>query len=314
MNSVLYAIEAYSLSKVYPRRGQPPVRAVSDVSLAIPQGQIFGLLGANGAGKTTTIKILCGLVIPSSGTVTIAGHMLHTARGAALAQVGAVLEGARNVYWQLSAWENVLYFGRLKGLRGAILRERAADLLAAMNLYDRRRDPVGRFSRGMQQKVAIACALAADPPVLLLDEPTLGLDVHAARAIQGLLVELAYEQGKTIVLTTHQLAIAQEICERIAIIRAGELLTDQPTDQLLGAFREDYYEIRIAGRVSVADGENWHGLRVEWAEDHTCLKGPVADSEALYGVLGHLRDLKLPLVAVSRAEPTLEDVFIRLSE
>lgn len=311
--SMTHPISAQSLSKTYARRGAAPVQAVRDLTLSIPGGHIFGLLGANGAGKTTTIKILCGLVIPTAGTVHIGGYDLARARGAALRQVGAVLEGARNVYWQLSAWDNVLYFGRLKGVSGPALKDRAASLLTAMGLYDRRREPVGRFSRGMQQKVAIACALAADPPVLLLDEPTLGLDVHASRAIKDLLLTLARDHGKTVVLTTHQLSIAQDICDRIAIIKDGQLVADHNTAALLDRFRVDHYEIRLAGTLSAEDAATW-GLAATYADGQTCLTGPLPDQDALYAVLDQARARGLALLAVSMVQPSLEDVFIRLSE
>src|SRR6266498_1128954 len=142
--------------------------AGDEVSLEVPRGQVFGLLGPNGAGKTTTIKMMTGLVTPTSGTVLLGGYDIATRRSRAVQQVGAVLEGSRNVYWSLSAWQNLLYFGRLKGLRAAEIKPRAERLLTDLDLWDRRDETVGSFSRGMQQKVAIAAALITDPPIILL--------------------------------------------------------------------------------------------------------------------------------------------------
>src|SRR5262245_55074878 len=188
------AIEIASLTKVY-GRGRTTVRAVDDVSLSIPAGEVLGLLGPNGAGKTTTIKLICGLVSPTAGRVRLEGYDIGRQRSRAVLQLGAVLEGGRNVYWSLSAWQNLLYFGRLKGLRGDEIRPRAGRLLRDLGLWEVRHTQVGGFSRGMQQKVAVAAALITDPPILLLDEPTIGLDVEAARTVKDWIVALAREQG-----------------------------------------------------------------------------------------------------------------------
>ncbi|GAA2769793.1 ABC transporter ATP-binding protein [Nonomuraea dietziae] len=238
-------IEIEALTKMY---GSAQVRAVDEVSLHIPAGSVFGFLGPNGAGKTTTIKMLAGLLTPTSGQVRLGGFDVVRQRSAAMAQFGAVLEGSRNVYWSLSAWQNLMYFGRLKGLRKAQVSERAEDLLSGLGLWERRDDKVGGFSRGMQQKVAIATALIADPPIVLLDEPTLGLDVEATRVVKDWIAELARELGTTILLTSHQLDVVQELCDRVAVIRRGRLVADLPTRELLAGFRErDKYEIRIEG-------------------------------------------------------------------
>ena len=227
------AIEVRGLAKSYRKRGRPPVHAVKPLDLVVPQGQIFGFLGPNGAGKTTTIKMLCGLVAPDAGEARLNGHDVHRQRSMAMRQIGAVLEGTRNVHWRLSAWRNLQYFAGIKGCAGAEFRKRAEWLLRELELWERRDDMIHAFSRGMQQKVAIACALIADPPIVLLDEPTLGLDVQAARTVKEWILRLARERGKTVVLTTHQLDMAEEVCDRVAIMRRGELIADQPVHELL---------------------------------------------------------------------------------
>src|SRR5262245_36279318 len=243
------AFELTALSKVYDRGQETPVHAAQSLSLSVPAGQVVGLLGPNGAGKTTTIKMMCGLVTPTSGRVQLNGYDVASERPMAVRQVGAVLEGARNVYWQLSAWQNLLYFGRLKGLSRRLIVPRAESLLRSLDLWERGHQAVSGFSRGMQQKVAIAAALITDPPILLLDEPTIGLDVQTARTVKEWIAQLAHEQGKTIVLTTHQLALAQELSDRIAIIDHGRLLTDLPVRELLARFRQEIYEIRLGGSL-----------------------------------------------------------------
>jgi ABC-2 type transport system ATP-binding protein len=241
------AIEANQLSKSYRKRGRPPLHAVWPLDLKVPAGQIFGFLGPNGAGKTTTIKMLCGLIAPDSGQVRLNGLDLHRQRGAAMRQIGAVLEGTRNVHWRLSAWQNLRYSAGIKGCSGAEFETRATALLQDLDLWDRRTDMLQTFSRGMQQKVAIACALIADPPIVLLDEPTLGLDVHSARTVREWIAKLARERGKTVVLTTHQLDMAQEVCDRVAIMRGGSLIADEPISDLLALFRgeERYVTVRV---------------------------------------------------------------------
>jgi len=179
------AIKIESLSKTFRSRGGNEVEAVSRLDLTVEPGQVFGFLGSNGAGKTTTLKMACGLVMPTTGTVRLNGYDVSRQRGQAMQQIGAVLEGTRNVYWRMNAWQNLLYFGRIKGVSASkLLKARAEQLLRELDLWERRKDPVGEFSRGMQQKVAIAAALIADPPIVLLDEPALGLDVQASRTVQ----------------------------------------------------------------------------------------------------------------------------------
>jgi len=306
------AFELTGLSKVYQRGKGTMVRAVDNLSLSAPAGQVVGLLGPNGAGKTTTIKMMCGLVAPTSGRVQLHGYDVAKARPMAVRQVGAVLEGARNVYWSLSAWQNLLYFGRLKGLSRRLIVPRAESLLRSLDLWERRHQTVGSYSRGMQQKVAIAAALITDPPILLLDEPTLGLDVQMARTVKDWIARLAHEEGKTIVLTTHQLALAQELGDRIAIIDQGRLLTDLPVRALLDRFRQDLYEIRLGSPLAPSASPWLDGFSLTSEDGKTRIRGPIPDQARLYDLLTQIRAQNLPLLAVEPVEPTLEDVFVQI--
>ncbi len=312
--SVPPAIAITDLSKVYYRGKGIPVQAVDHLSLMIPAGQVVAFLGPNGAGKTTTIKMLGGLVTPTSGQIHLNGYDVGRERAMAVRQIGAVLEGARNVYWQFSAWQNLLYFGRLKGLPRKAIAPRAEQLLRSLDLWERRHQTVGGFSRGMQQKVAIAAALIADPPILLLDEPTLGLDVQAARTVKEWIRQIVHEQGKTILLTTHQLAMAQEVSDRVAIIHQGRLLADLPVRDLLSRFRQDLYEIRVGSPLDPAAGAWLDGLTVTSADGESRIRGPIPDQARLYDLLERLRAQHLPLIAITPAEPNLEDVFVKLLE
>ncbi|GAA3609718.1 daunorubicin resistance protein DrrA family ABC transporter ATP-binding protein [Nonomuraea rosea] len=296
-------IEIEALTKVY---GSAQVRAVDEVSLSVPAGSVFGFLGPNGAGKTTTIKMLAGLLTPTSGRVRLGGHDVVRKRSAAMAQFGAVLEGSRNVYWSLSAWQNLMYFGRLKGMRKAQIKDRARDLLTELGLWERRDDKVGGFSRGMQQKVAIAAALIAGPPIVLLDEPTLGLDVEATHTVKRWIAELSRELGTTILLTTHQLDVVQELCDRVAVMRKGRLVSDLPTRDLLASFRErDRYEIRVEGAAPP-------GFDAVAGEGVSTISVRVSDPAEVYAVVDRLRAHGAVLESLTQVQPDLEDVFLAL--
>jgi len=305
------AIELSGLTKRY-RRGKGLLTAVNDLTLSVPSGQVIGLLGPNGAGKTTTIKMACGLIRPTAGTIRLGGYDVARRRADAVRQIGAVLEGSRNVYWPLTAWQNLMYFGRLKGLRGAEIKPRAQRLLTGLGLWQRRNETVGSFSRGMQQKVAIAAALITDPPILLLDEPTIGLDVEAARTVKDWIAHLAADEAKTIVLTTHQLPIVQELADRTTVIRNGEIIADLPTRELLSRFAEDRFEVRVAGPLNGFAGKLPAGARAEADADTTRVLLRDADQARLRHFLDDLRAKDFPLVSVTQAQPDLEEIFLQL--
>ncbi len=303
-----------AVTKTYPRKGKEPVRAVDNLDLTIPEGGIFGLLGPNGAGKTTIIKMICGLILPDSGEVRIGDIDVNRQRRQAMGRIGVVLEGTRNIYWRLSPWENLMYFARLKGIPGRQVAGRAERLLSELDLWDRRKEKVRTFSRGMQQKVAIACALIGDPDIILLDEPTLGLDVQASRIVQEWVFRLGREQGKTVILTTHQLPVAQQLCTRIAIIREGRVIANEPTAKLLKRFEDDYYKIRLQGPLPEALAARLGPFTAHYEDGQTILTGHLHDGLELYPLLEKYRAAGLPLISVSRNEEDLEDIFIRLVE
>lgn len=304
-------LEVRGLSKVF-GSGAQALRAVDGVDLSVRAGEVVGLLGPNAAGKTTTIKMSAGLVVPTSGQVRIAGQDVLRRRGAAVRHLGAVLEGGRNVYWSLSAWQNLVYFARLRGLRRRDVAPRAEWLLRELGLWDRRHEQVGGFSRGMQQKVAIAAALVTDPLLLLLDEPTIGLDVAAARTVKGWIRRLAAEEGKAVVLTTHQLDVAQELSDRVAVIRAGRIVADLPVNELLDQFREDRHEVRVAALPPELPSTLPDGVAVTSRDGDGATITVAGSDGALYDVLVDLALEQVPLVSVTPVQPTLEDVFLRL--
>jgi ABC-2 type transport system ATP-binding protein len=220
----MFAIECQNLSKRY-RRGIP---AVSDLNLNIAPRQVYGFLGPNGAGKTTTIRLLLGLIRPSSGGVRLFGEPVRR-NPKALKKVGALVEGA-SFYPYLSGWDNLRVFAWTLGQFDAA---RAHSLLELVNLHERAHDPVRKYSTGMKQRLGIAAALLHDPDLLILDEPTNGLDPGGIRAMRSLIRQLVDDHGKTIFLSSHLLGEVQQICDRVGIINGGRLLAEGTVAALL---------------------------------------------------------------------------------
>jgi ABC-type multidrug transport system ATPase subunit len=196
--------------------------AVDRVSFEVGKGEVFGLLGPNGAGKTTTLRLLSTLLRPTSGTATIAGHDLLRDPQMVRESIGVLPEDA-GLYDRLTPREHLLYYGRLHGMPKDRLERRIDELLEIMELTDRANTKVGDFSKGMKQKVALLRAFVHDPPVLLLDEPTAGLDVMSSRSIHAL-VERFQKEGRAIMVSTHNMTEAQKLCRRVGIIDHGRIV------------------------------------------------------------------------------------------
>lgn len=297
-------LSAQGLSKRY-RQGRQTFEAVRQVSLCLQRGEILAFLGPNGAGKTTTIKMIAGLVRPDDGQIEILGQNPHRS-AAALQQVGAVLEGNRNTYWRLTAIENLEYFGVLKGMARRRARRRGLELLDRFQLHDKRDTPVQKLSRGMQQKLAIAVALVHQPHLLLLDEPTLGLDVEASEAVKALVREIAAE-GCAILLTTHQLDVAEELSDRVAIMRRGTLVAERATEDLIREFSGGAYRIAVEAPISPPQQQTLHQLGAHIQGQTITFAG---SPEALYPLLAALQPL--PILSVQRDRADLTEVFLKL--
>jgi ABC-2 type transport system ATP-binding protein len=204
--------------------------AVNDVSFDVHGGEVFGFLGPNGAGKTTTIKAIVGLLQPTSGTVKVAGYDVQLQPTQAKAASGFVPD-TPNLYQKLSARELLRFVGDLYELKPGTIAERSDELLRVFDLAEVRDDQIDSYSHGMKQKIALAAALIHDPKVLVLDEPTVGLDPKSARLIKDMLRQLA-DRGAAVFLSTHILEIAEHMCDRIGIIDHGNLVAVGTMDQL----------------------------------------------------------------------------------
>ena len=213
-----FAIRAQGLTRSF-----AAVRALDDLTLEVPAGSVFGFLGPNGAGKTTTIRLLLGLIEPTSGRAEVLGFDTRTQGAEIRARSGALLEHS-GLYERLSAEDNLRFYGRVAHMPKAQLDQRIQELLTHLGLWDRRKEAVVKWSRGMKQKLAIARPLLHRPGLVFLDEPTAGLDPVAAASLRDDLAALASRQGATIFLTTHNMAEAEKLCSMVAVIRQGKLL------------------------------------------------------------------------------------------
>jgi len=230
------ALVADGLVKVFP--GPQPVRAVDGVSFSALPGEVFGLLGPNGAGKTTTLRMLVTLLTPDAGRASVAGHDVVSQPDAVRASVG-YLATTTGVYGRLTAFEMIETFARIQGVDTP--RKRAEELIERFDLSDYRDQRCARLSTGNKQKVSIARAIVHDPPVLVLDEPTTGLDVLVAQTFLGFVEEMR-EAGKCIIYSTHIMSEVERLCDRIAIIHGGQVLATGTLDELRQQTGEHYLE------------------------------------------------------------------------
>ena len=300
----MQVLEVQHLQKTYRSSRKQLTAAVRDVSFKIAQREVLAFLGPNGAGKTTTIKMIAGLILPDRGDVKINGLNPHR-EAQALRSLGAELEGNRNLYWRLTPIENLEYFGVLRGLGQKVARQRGRDLLERFELSHKRTAPVQTLSRGMQQKLAIAVALIHEPQLLLLDEPTLGLDVEATQTVKRLIREIASE-GRAILLTTHQLDIAEELSDRVAIINQGEIVAEESTQMLIRRFSGTAYLVESEQEL---DDDRVSKIQTLGAivNERIIL---IRETEILYEVLHILQPL--PLIRVEKEQASLTEICLQL--
>jgi ABC-2 type transport system ATP-binding protein len=327
------AVEARGLVKRYVvregglfRGRRRVVEALRGVSFRARYGEVLGLLGPNGAGKTTTVKILATLLVPDEGYARVAGYDVVSEAVEVRGRIGVVLSVEKGFFWKLTGRENLRYFGMLRGLRGRELEERVSHVLrlvgleelgAADKLYE-------DYSLGMKARLALARALLHDPPVLLLDEPTLGLDPMSARRVRELIRSMA-DAGKAIILTTHNMFEAEILCDRVAIISRGRIVAEGTPHEL---------KARVAGEVPVA--ARFAAGRVDEQALRRLIAGATGSSavsveyrdgvyrvrvlvrageaeEAVARLAAVLAGRGYKILGLEVAHPTLEDVFVKLA-
>ncbi|MCO8246145.1 MULTISPECIES: ABC transporter ATP-binding protein [unclassified Haladaptatus] len=297
--------------------GADAVTAVDGVSFDVERGSVVGLLGPNGAGKTTTIKSILGLIIPSGGRVIVDGIDVHADTKRAYRHVGAMLEGARNVYWRLTVRENLEFFAALAGQRPADTRERHDQLLDQFDLSDKADTAVRELSRGMKQKVSLACTLARDVDVVFLDEPTLGLDVESSLELRAELRNLADETGTTVLLSSHDMDVIEDICDRVIIMSDGHVVADDSPDNLLDLFHTQAYAVQVASEISAATRRHledaFDATEFERQADRERFVVSVTGDE-FYELADCLRENGLTVASMASVEPDLEDVFLSITD
>ncbi len=298
------------------RRHRKEVEAVRGVSFDIERGELFGLLGPNGAGKTTTIKMLITLLLPTSGSATILGRDVVTDAREVRRHIGYVFGGDRGLYERLSALDNLRYFAELYAVPAREQRARIGELLELVGLTGREKERVEGFSRGMRQRLHIARGLLHDPDLLFLDEPSIGIDPVGARELRQTIAGLR-DQGKTVLLTTHYMFEADELCDRIAVIRKGELVAEGTPAQLKARVTagtvievETFGGVReLVGAVTALAGVRSAVVDLQ-AQGETLVVQVEPGADVTAAVLGELHGIRVGRV-VTR-EPTLEDAYVEL--
>jgi len=299
------------------------ILAVNDVSFKIEKSELFGLLGPNGAGKTTLIKMLCTLLWPSEGTAKINGYNIKKYPRQVRASTGTVLDIEMGWYGRLSCRQNLFFYAQINGIPPSQVGRKVSEVLHTVGLADRADERYQKLSSGMRRKLDIARALLSDPPVLLLDEPTIGMDPQSSRDLRQFIKQrLCKEQKRTILLTTHNMNEAEEICDRVAIMHKGKIMAIDKPKEIKRLVKPESRIIAIAGKISsrvvsrVAKLEEITSLTIK--QDSTfpnslrieaCVKDLAISSE-ISKIITESGGL---LYSITFMEPTLEEALIKLT-
>lgn len=317
------AIETRDLVRTYRTRKSArnpsggTVVAVDGITLEIPRGELFGLLGPNGAGKTTLIKVLVTLLLPTSGSARVAGFDVARETQQIRERISMVSGGESSGYGLLTVREQLWMFSQFYGLPSRAALVRIDELLKVVGLFEERDRRVSALSSGMRQKMNLVRGLLPDPEILFFDEPTLGLDVEAARDVRAYIREWIRERPeRTILLTTHYMHEAEELCDRVAIIHKGAIVVaDTPAALRHRAAGGSYFILT----TSPLDGTTWLGQvpgvqRVDARDDegHTEVRLELADDGVIAGVVKALADRDRRILSLQKVEPSLEDVFVQI--
>jgi ABC-2 type transport system ATP-binding protein len=304
---VATVIETSDLTKIYMNfLGTQQVLALDNVNLSVERGEIFGFLGPNGAGKTTAVKIFLGLIFPTSGDVRILGQRVTSPR--VKRQIGYLPEGS--YFPDFLRGEEVLeFYGHLYGLRGSDLQDRITATLDLVGLQDARRLLVRHYSKGMRQRIGLAQALLSDPDILILDEPTTGLDPIARREIRDILVRLKVERGKTLFICSHELLEVELMCDRVAILDRGKVVKSGRLDEMVYSERD----VEIVAHGVSPDLENQlrsENLAVSEA-GRDAVRIEVPREKGVFSVLRRIEQDAAELISMSPRKESLEDIFLQ---
>lgn len=320
-------VKTFIIKRGLIRRRVKKIKALRGVSFKVYRGEIYGLLGPNGAGKTTTIKIISTLLLPDKGRAEILGYDVVDEAQKVREVIGVSISVERGFFWRLTGYENLKYFGMLRGLTGNYLEERINYVLELVGLKQLGGEHkfFEEFSLGMKARLSIARALLHDPEVVILDEPTLGLDPPSARAIRQLLVKLAREEGKTILITSHNMYEVEQICDRVAIINKGLIIAEDTISNLKKLVSKETPVIIEAWKPSLNPEKIREYVRVKLGVDVNVdldEKGYIRiralvpqgeDDKYIHRLITVIQDLGARIRLAKIEEPGLEDVFIKLT-
>ncbi|MBR0429456.1 MAG: ABC transporter ATP-binding protein [Lachnospiraceae bacterium] len=301
-------LEICNVQKKYGKKGELVLR---DVSLTADEGEIIAILGENGSGKTTMLKCILRLLEYENGEILYrkkAINSLH--RNKFYKEFSAVLEGNRNLYWYMSAFDNIKYFGRLKKLSDKEIHEAGAHYLKVMGLYEERDKEVSEMSRGMQQKVAIVIALLGHPKIMLLDEPTLGLDVKSKNDLINCLRTLARDEKITILVTSHQMDVIEKLADRLVLLQDGKIAFDGKVMEFKEAYSQENYLIRVKGAASYL-GEYYECVS---GEEFTDIILKNTDYNDAVKVFDSLRENASEVLLFQKDVCSLEEILLNYKE
>ena len=326
---VEYAVETFDLTKIFESKENGVkryIKAVDHVNIKVKQGEFFGLLGPNGAGKTTLIKMLCTIILPTEGTAKVNGYDIIKEPYKVRSSFGWFHgeTGGRSLYWRLSAEDNLRFYAYLQNVPKDIAERRISALLEFFGLTKERKKLVKDYSTGMKVRVMLARALLHNPPILFMDEPTIGLDTISAVETRQLLKALNVELGKTVIFTSHNMFEVEQLCERIAIMRNGRIIVDSPPSVLREMLRDIHaVEVEIKGANNLPkilqSLSNLPIVRriIETRNDpfNIIIRLQVDDEyEAIPMITSKLHSLGVKVLSIRRSEPSLEDVFVKLAK
>jgi len=304
-------IDAIGVSDLTKKYGD--LVAVDHVNFNVKKGEVFGFLGPNGAGKTTTIRMLTGVSTPTEGTASIMGFDIRHQAIEAKEQMGIVPD-ISNVYNELSAWDNLIFTGRLYDMPKSFRDSRAEELLKMFGLYERRKEKVEGYSRGMKRRICIAMALMNRSSILFLDEPTSGLDVQSVLIIRDLIRKLN-QQGLTIFITTHNIEEASQMCDRVAIINHGKIAAIDTPERLKRTV-ESLQSVEVAFETAPSDASRELQTIpkvnevVKEGDKFRLITNP---TDVLASIFNYVQVRNLKLITVNTVGPSLEDVFVKLT-
>ena len=299
-------IEVQSLTKKFKGR-----TVLNEISFQVKEGEIFGYLGPNGAGKTTTMRIILGLLKPTAGEALVWGQNLGENEGLRR-RIGVLLEHD-GLYERISAYENLDYYAQLYGVSNRV--EKIENLLEFTGLSDRKDDKVGKFSKGMKRKLALARAIIHDPDVLFLDEPSAGLDPEAQKMVRDLILRLSGEERMTVFLNSHDLDEVQRICSKIAILQRGEIKAYDTVDNLRGRYTKPTVEIALSDGREVEKALNLlNSLNYvsECKRHNAGITVTLTESEMSSTLLSFLVEHGLKVEEIKRVSKSLEDIYLEI--